>query len=621
MRRRLVSKRFAAGLGLLSFALEGRAETTVLNLSYRPHLDAASLANVIQTHIPESGNSILDIDISSSLLGDKGLYEVLPALVSVGDIKNAGDRGSLHLTARTNQLTPQGVTNLIDMLMGSKSNNTNAELTGAHDPKLLLKSLDLGWNHLHPERPGQQGFLKALQQLIENPTLGPTTLRLDRCGLGPSACRAIGKAVINRCNAKDKGNVPPFSLFLCGNPATGDAGAAALAAAIRTVASSEQSDGCVVFESLDLSACGIGDAGAEALALAIEDTPKCCIRHLNLSNNQITDQGAGALGRALTSGGQGGEGPRLLHLDLSNNKDIGDRGVAAIANAIEKGKLPSVSLRSCHIHADGATFFGKALRSLAMNKKSIVHKVNVDLSGNPLGVLRGKSKKDGGKYSASRFKSTATATAASYMNLFKKSVSPMLSGPSAESDDEEEKQGDDTGDPADEGLDPSLARCGAKALANGFLEKDGTERREEVVKESKDGASDHSHIALRRCFFDHGAADALAAILVGSKENLGIDLTIDVDLNPILEDEMISALHGDLVHEDLLREMADRHMESMEALRESRKRAAEASKAASARLRAESRYEAAFDVPGSFEDNGSEEWDSDADYDNEDENY
>jgi hypothetical protein len=619
MRRRLVSKRFAASLGLLSFALGGRAETTVLDLSYRPHVDAASLANIIQAHIPESGKSIFDVDISNSLLGDKGLYEVLPALVSANsDNKNARDRGSLHLTARTNQLTPQGVTNLIDSLLGIQSNNTNAEGTGARDPKLLLKSLDLGWNHLHPERPGQKGFLKALQQLIEHPTQGPTTVRLDRCGLGPSACRAIGKAVINRCNGKDKENVPPFSLFLCGNPATGDAGAAALAAAIRTIASSENSDGYVVFESLDLSACGIGDAGAEALALAIEDTPNCCIRHLNLSNNQITDQGAGALGRALTSGGQGGDGPRLLHLDLSNNKDIGDRGVAAIANAIEKGKLPSVSLRSCHIHANGATFFGKALRSLAMNKKAIDHKVNVDLSGNPLGVLRGKSKKDGGKYSASRLKSTATATAASYMNLFKKSVSPMLSGPSAESDDEEEKQGDDAGDPADDGLDPSLARCGAKALANGFLEEEATERREKKVEESKSGVSDHFHIALRRCFFDHGAADALAAILVGSKEDLGIDLTIDVDLNPILEDEMISALHGDSDHEDLLREMADRHMESMEALRESRKRAAEASKAAAARMRAESRYEAAWDAPG---DEESEEWDSDADYDDEDESY
>jgi hypothetical protein len=130
--------------------------------------------------------------------------------------------------------------------------------------------------------------------------------------------------------------------------------------------------------------------------------------------------------------------------------------------------------------------------------------------------------------------------------------------------------------------------------------------------------SDHFHIALRRCFFDHGAADALAAILVGSKEDLGIDLTIDVDLNPILEDEMISALHGDSGHEDLLREMAERHIESMEALRESRTRAAEASKAAAARLRAESRYEAAWDAPG-YEK--SEEWDSDADYDDEDESY
>jgi hypothetical protein len=565
------------------------------------------------------------LDISNSVLGDKGLKEVLSALLSSGaDTKKP--KGSLHLTARTNELTPQGVTSLIDSLLESRSNAnataTDDELTGVHGPRLSLKSLDLGWNHLHPDRPGQKGFLKALQQLVENPTHCPTTIRLDRCGLGPSASRAIGKAVINRCKSNGSGNknVPP-SLFLSGNPATGDAGAAALAAAIRTVASSEKRNGCVIFESLDLSACGIGDAGAEALALAIEDSSDCCIRHLNLSNNRITDQGAGALGRALTSGVQVGGGPRLYHLDLSNNKDIGDRGVAAIANAVEKGKLPSVSLRSCHIHADGATFFGKALRSLSLNKKSVDHRVNIDLSGNPLGVLRGKSKTDGGKYSASRLKSKATATAASYMNLFKKSVSPLLSGQSAESDDEEEKQAGGSGDPGDDDLDPSLARCGAKALANGFLEEEGTEGREKDTEESASRQSDHFHIALRRCFFDHGAADALAAILVASKEDLGIDLTIDVDLNPVLEEEMLSALHGDTGHEDLLREMAERHMDAVEALRESRARAAAASKAAAARMKAESRYEAAWDAPGDFEDEQDEEWDSDAGYEDEDESY
>jgi hypothetical protein len=171
MRGRLVSQRLVAGLVLLSFSRSCRAgETTLLDLSYRPHVDAASLANVIHAHVPGE-SAILMLDISNSVLGDKGLKEVRSALLSSGaDTKKP--KGSLHLTARTNELTPQGVASLVDSLLESRSNAnataTDDELTGAHGPRLSLKSLDLGWNHLHPERPGQKGFLKALQQLVVN---------------------------------------------------------------------------------------------------------------------------------------------------------------------------------------------------------------------------------------------------------------------------------------------------------------------------------------------------------------------------------------------------------------------------------------------------------------------
>jgi len=618
-------------LCLLLFAIvvdKGQAETTVLDLSYRHHVDAKTLSDVIQARSPAASSSILqqqdvfELDISSSLLGDKSLENVLAALSSRSNdgnhVEGAGG-GSLHLTARTNQLTPKGVTHLIKTLIVDQNaaNVTTDKATSSphYYPTLSLTSLDLGWNHLHPESPGQQGFLKALQLLVENNNQAPrclNELRLDRCGLGPSGCRSIGKGVINRYKNHTK-NMAPLSLYLCGNPVTGDAGAAALAAAIRSVSTAQGNEACLVFDTLDLSACGIGDAGAEALALAIEDAPGCCIKHLDLSNNHITDQGAGALGRALTAGGNDRGSPGLFHLDLSNNKDVGDRGVTAIAEAVEKGKLPSVSLRSCHIHADGATCFGKALRTLALNKKAVNHKVSVDLSGNPLGILRGKSKKDGDKYSASRLKSKASATAASYMNLFKKSVTPILAGTSSvESDDDEEKLAGEFGDPVDEAFDPAALRCGAKALASGFLEDENDKGGKTVSQKSTPASGDHFHLAVRRCFFDHGGADALAAILVAAKDDLGIDLRLDVDLNPVLEDDMLSALHGDAYNEDLLREMAERHMDAIEVLRESRERASEAARAAATRMDA-------WDAPRGFED--EEFWDSDADYDDEDESY
>jgi hypothetical protein len=113
-------------------------------------------------------------------------------------------------------------------------------------------------------------------------------------------------------------------LHLTHNEAIGDAGVAALSATIQTV--TLKNEDVTVFEVLDLSGCGIGDTGAEALAIALEKPP-LCVCHLNLSNNQISNEGAATLGRALASDSttQTPTG-RVETLDLSNNKDIGDYG-------------------------------------------------------------------------------------------------------------------------------------------------------------------------------------------------------------------------------------------------------------------------------------------------------
>ena len=132
---------------------------------------------------------------------------------------------------------------------------------------------------------------------------------------------------------------------------------AALSAAIRIVA---QEKDAIIFDVLDLSGCGIGDAGADALAIAIESRPGC-IKHLDLSNNHISDEGAAAIGRALCS-----ETKRrgIDTVDLSHNKDLGDSGASALAQAIEHGMIRDLSIRSCHIQADGASAFAKALKAL-----------------------------------------------------------------------------------------------------------------------------------------------------------------------------------------------------------------------------------------------------------------
>lgn len=418
----------------------------------------------------------------------------------------------------------------------------------------------------------------------------------------------------------------PLSLHLCGNEALGDAGAAALAAALRTSASDNTPNDeatTVVFDILDLSSCDIGDAGAEALAMALESHP-LCIRHLDLSNNCISDEGLAAIAAALLK--SNGNSISLESVDLSNNKDVGDRGAAEIAKAMELGKLMTVSLRSCHVRADGAEAFAQALKGLSLLGSSALDPPRkIDLSGNPLGVLRNK-KKDSGKYSATRLKSKASATASSYMSFIGKNIRSGLkdvgldlgsSGPSPESDDdEEERMGDSVN--GDEDLDPAKARCGAKSFASVIFDGDGNKDDDEAL-ENTPSPREHTvrcDLAMRHCFLDQGAADALAAVILRAKERLGIDLSVDVRMNNVLESDMVAALKGDAGYDSYLDEMAERHMAAMETIRIAKERAVEAAEAISSRIG--DLHVAWSDEEDDAFGGGSDDYDSDAIYDDSD---
>lgn len=387
---------------------------------------------------------------------------------------------------------------------------------------------------------------------------------------------------------------PPLTLHLCGNKAIGDSGTAALAAAIRT------SKG-IVMNELDLSSCDVGDAGAEALSLALDS-----IRVLDLSNNNISNEGAAAIGRAVTE--------ETTSLDFSNNHEIGDTGVMEIAAALGRGVIRNVSLRSCQVYADGAKALGTALVALSKCKQK--DPISVDLSGNPLGVLREKKKSEGNKYSASNLKSTASKTTASYMNFIGKTIRSGLkdtgldafignSAQSGDSDDEEEEDDDSRGK-----RDAFKARCGAKAFASAIVVGDHEEAEPAVVKDSRLTC----HLAVRHCFLDRGGADALAATVIQAKQRLGVELVIDARMNPVLEEEMIEALRGE--DQDTLEEMAERHMQVLETLRIAEERAVEAAVAAAARRREEAECESDYgglDLDPFAAD--EDEYDSDAKYD------
>uniref|UniRef100_A0A7S4IKR5 Uncharacterized protein n=1 Tax=Odontella aurita TaxID=265563 RepID=A0A7S4IKR5_9STRA len=368
--------------------------------------------------------------------------------------------------------------------------------------------------------------------------------------------------------------------------------------------------------------------------MAMKDNPGC-VGRLDLGHNRITDDGAVAIGRALALRPKGG-GRRehktideddvvadfvMESIDFSGNKDLGDDGAAALAAALECGALRSVYLRSCAIRSDGAAAFGKALLAyLASASREQARRegpflVNVDLSGNDLGTLRAKKKAK--PYSPSLLKSKASATTASYMNFIGKKIKSGLKDaglmevsqamgnfiPSSESDDEEEAlmgldEKDDEKSPA--------ARCGARSFAEAFV---CSNDKENILERTQYGGVQQGMakgvkciVGMRQTSLDEGAADALAAITVRARDTFQINVSIDAKMNDALGRESISALQGMEEEEVLLRSMAKRHLDAVEALRIARQRAAEAAEAAAARARAEEMMSGAFGEPAEDSD-------------------
>lgn len=110
-------------------------------------------------------------------------------------------------------------------------------------------------------------------------------------------------------------------------------------------------------ESLDLSNKNLNDDDIKVLIKHLNRSS--CIRQLNLSNNQITDQGAIILAEYLRN-------HQLTGLDIQNNK-IGAAGAKALALALEKHvSLKTLLMGYNHVTDEGAKQFGYMLRE---NKK------------------------------------------------------------------------------------------------------------------------------------------------------------------------------------------------------------------------------------------------------------
>jgi Leucine Rich repeat len=414
-----------------------------VDLSYKPYIDQSNT-------LPLLAHNVASVDLTGSMLGDDRFLNVCDALLN----DSSKPPTLLQLKAQMNRLSASCATRLFKILTVRDGAATSRD-------NLAMLELDLGFNPLlvntdettarrsNTSDSAQKRFHAALCALIGSKDYCPATLGLDCTGIEPSTCRAIAKGIIQRFalvpnEEEDKGstlnqeNEPPhpISLRLARNLGIGDPGVAALAAAIRTVV--RKSPCTVVLDTLDLSSCNVGDTGAEALAMAFDTTAgRNAIRRLVIGQNRIGNLGLSALCRAFP--------PSTLVLD--GNDQITDLGMSAIADLICGGKytgdtsLPAISklsLRSCSLKASGAERIGAALRRLVSTDLQLELSLDIDLSGNPLGILRGKAKSDS-RYSASRIKSTVSATANAYMSQGLKLLKKGL-GSTLESDDEEERE-------------------------------------------------------------------------------------------------------------------------------------------------------------------------------------
>lgn len=184
-----------------------------LDLSYLHQVKPSGIAEAIRQSLEENEN--VWIDVSSSLLG-KGAKDLVESL-------QLSKPTTIQLAARRNQWDPDDATLLFNAILGkeeekskgeiaerkeayvedSKTTDTQTDMNAtaaelekenSTEPSFAtIASLDLGWNDFSQDAHGSKTFLKSLQKLVESGDKCPQTLRLDICGLGPGACRALGK--------------------------------------------------------------------------------------------------------------------------------------------------------------------------------------------------------------------------------------------------------------------------------------------------------------------------------------------------------------------------------------------------------------------------------------------
>ncbi len=165
-------------------------------------------------------SSSLIIDVASSRLNDDGALSLLQALLSHLQSKIIGADQSdmketlfVKLSIAMNNLTPLGVSNLIDLLAKKvdepEDHSCDKSPQIIKERSIMIEELDLSYNDIggHGSHAQIVQLLDSVRSFCERGNVGgvvaafiPRVLTLENCGIGPAFCRSVGRVSGARCD-------------------------------------------------------------------------------------------------------------------------------------------------------------------------------------------------------------------------------------------------------------------------------------------------------------------------------------------------------------------------------------------------------------------------------------
>lgn len=285
------------GIGAIAEALAVNKTLKILGLSgnYVGPAAAAVLATAIQRN-----SSLQEISIKGSLLGDEGAQVLADALRRREGVKTvAVDFGN-------NDISKEGAEAIAELIKASPD----------------LKEINLYGNNI--QSAGTIAIAKAFQGMTkdEGSALALEVLDLGGNDIGPEGVKVLAEALKH---------APKLKTLELGNNPIGADGVKALVDVFKH----DQ----VAVENLKLSFCSIGDrAGPEALAdlLMYNQSTKV----VDIRGNKLGPNGAKWIAKGFREHGN----QNLKELDLSYN-EIKDEGAVALANALKNNMGGACDLR------------------------------------------------------------------------------------------------------------------------------------------------------------------------------------------------------------------------------------------------------------------------------------